>query len=160
MRKDIKAIVDRIEEIAAKTENMAAASLMLAILSDEDSDRPSIEVVKGTFHNIADQLEAMTDTLAAIATDLANTDRQQEESCIRDMEQAIRDGLELVKADEELDLDAEEMMALYDRFRENGGKGVFDAFAITVHDAFMAGLALGRQTKKEDVQEKNGHNDN
>lgn len=63
---------------------------------------------------------------------------------MRDIDDAIIKGIEIIKANEDLDLDVTEAIEFYERFLERvKTKPPFDAVSITVHDAFLVGLASG-----------------
>ena len=66
---------------------------------------------------------------------------------MRNLDEAITSGLSFVKADEDLDLDAEEMMALYEKFlARDQDLSLLGAVTLTAHDAFLIGVAFGRES--------------
>lgn len=70
-----------------------------------------------------------------------------------DLEKAINQGLDIVMAEERLDLGAEEAFRFYERFLERAKtQPLLDAVVETVHDAYLIGLAMGRNRHEENTE--------
>lgn len=68
---------------------------------------------------------------------------------MRDIRKAIQDGWDIVRSEEDLDLDALEIMDLYDLLQAYVEKfNAFDAELTALHDAFLVGVVFGREGKK------------
>lgn len=66
----------------------------------------------------------------------------------RSLSQAIEKGYEIVRAEEPVDLDYQEIMELWERFEErNKTEPLFDAVIKTAHEAFLCGVVFGRDPR-------------
>lgn len=63
-----------------------------------------------------------------------------------DIDAAVIKGLDIVQEDDAIDLGAEDAVAFYERFLERDRTlSLFDAVVRTVHDAFLTGVAVGKE---------------
>ena len=68
---------------------------------------------------------------------------------MRDVKKAIQEGWDIVRSEEDLDLDALEIMDLYNLLQAYVEKSdSFDAELTALHDAFLVGVVFGREGKR------------
>ena len=66
----------------------------------------------------------------------------------RDLNKAIKEGKKIVNSRSALDLRALELVELKDRFDQRAkDKGISDAVYYLIHDAYLAGLAVGQRNR-------------
>ena len=59
---------------------------------------------------------------------------------------AVKKGLDIVQEDDDIDLDAEDAVAFYERFVDRARTlSLFDAVVRTAHDAFLTGVVTGKE---------------
>ena len=162
MDKKIGVITDKIEHIAMKLNNLSATALMLAALNESSSEVVAKNIISDTFQNIADQTGDLSVALYTTASDIMKAskpqqqeDHRQDPECDRDIDKAIREGMELVQKIEPLDLNAAEIMELYDRYEKCAAKkNKFDAITDALHDAFLVGTVFGLRWVQQEMQQK------
>ena len=67
----------------------------------------------------------------------------------RDIEKAIEQGEQIVRAEEDLDLNMKEALTLWNRYEDRNLEiGTVDAVLKTIHEAFLVGVVFGREQTK------------
>lgn len=170
MKKEYDEIIDRMFEINVKLERLSATAFFLGVTSAGEYDCPKPEILGLTFENISDQLTDISNELSDIQTVLYHevkkddsTDADEQDITkvsggagrvvmrSRSLSQAIEKGYEIVRAEEPVDLDHQEMMELWGRFEERSKtKPLFDAVIRTAHEAFLCGVVFGRDPRAEE----------
>ena len=164
MEREKTDITTRLEKLAIEADAISATASMCSITCGNDAaDVPSLDIISQSFMNIGLQLQRLSDDLSEVAGDMMRYKKETEAEGSsggaaggpRDIDKAIREGMELVQKIEPLDLNAAEIMELYDRYEKCAvKKNKFDAITDALHDAFLVGTVFGLRWVQQEMQEK------